>query len=64
MEEGKEHTDGGKEKKKDREAVLKKYLKDVEGKVTSGEVKRDSVGEVGTRSGSEELLCMGAWTKE
>ena len=61
---GREHTDGSKEKMKSREAVLKKYLKDVEEKVNGGEGERDCVGEVESGSGSERLLCMGAWTEE
>jgi hypothetical protein len=61
---GKEDTHGSEEKKKGGEAVLEKYVKDVEGKVNGGEGKRDCVGEVGSGSGREELLCMGAWTQE
>jgi hypothetical protein len=61
-------TEGGKEKKKDGEAVLKKYLKDAEGKVNCGEQKQeggwvDRGEKSGGGSGREELLCVGAWTE-
>ena len=64
-----QHTEEGKEDQKDREAVLRKYLKDVEGKVDGVERKQeggwvDRGGENGGVSGREELLCLGAWVEE
>ena len=61
-----QHTDGDEEKNKDRETVLKKYLRDVEEKVASGKGKGE--GEGGDNGGKsackrKDLLCLGAWTK-